>query len=95
MQAADQGEVMAMNDIGIYYANGTYVDQNEAKAFEWFSKAAADEDYAPALYNLASCYENGFGVKADEKEAERIRALADKLAENDDEELVEVGSTKK
>ena len=90
MQAAEQDDVMAMNDIGIYYANGTYVDQNEAKAFEWFSKAAADEDYAPALYNLASCYENGFGVEADEKEAERLRKLADKLAENEDEELVEV-----
>ena len=95
MQAAEQGEVMAMNDIGIYYANGTYIDQNEAKAFEWFSKAAADEDYAPALYNLGSCYENGFGVEADEKEAERLRKLADKLAENEDEELVEVESTKK
>ena len=95
MQAAEQDDVMAMNDIGIYYANGTYVDQDEVKAFEWFSKAAANEDYAPALYNLASCYENGFGVDADEKEAERLRKLADKLAENEDEELVEVESTKK
>lgn len=95
MKAAEQDDVLAMNDIGIYYANGTYVEQDEAKAFEWFSKAAAYEDYAPALYNLASCYENGFGVEADEKEAERLRALADELAENEDEELVEVESTKK
>lgn len=95
MKAAEQDDVLAMNDIGIYYANGTYVEQDEAKAFGWFSKAAAYEDYAPALYNLASCYENGFGVEADEKEAERLRALADELAENEDEELVEVESTKK
>ena len=30
-----------------------------------------------------------------DKEAERLRKLADKLAENEDEELVEVKSTKK
>ena len=78
-----------------YRENGKGTRKNTRKAFEWFSKAAADEDYAPALYNLASCYENGFGVEADEKEAERLRKLADKLAENEDEELVEVESTKK
>ena len=43
------------------YDNGQGVTQNYAKAFEWYSKAAAQE-YAIAQTNLGVMYANGRGV---------------------------------
>ena len=44
------------------------VQQNSAKAVEWYRKAA-EQEYAPAQYNLGSSYFYGEGVKKDRNEA--------------------------
>lgn len=84
LKAAEQGNAEAMNDIGIYFAEGIVVDKDEKEAFRWFKKASENENYAGALYNLASCYETGFGTDVNLAEAERLEKLADKLLEEDD-----------
>ena len=80
--AAKNGDCHAMNDIGIYFANGCVVEKSETEAFNWFKKAAANGDNADAINNLATCYENGIGVDVDYEEALRLRFEALKLEGN-------------
>lgn len=42
-----------------------------------------DETYAGALYNLAQCYEEGYGTKKNLQEAERLREVAAELEQDD------------
>ena len=94
LKAAEQGNVEAMNDIGICFAEGIVVDKDEEEAFRWFKRASVNESYAGALYNLASCYETGFGTEVNLAEAERLEKLADKLlAEGDNQDWCTVGET--
>ncbi len=94
LKAAEQGNVEAMNDIGIYFAEGIVVSKDEEEAFRWFKKASENESYAGALYNLASCYETGFGTEVNLAEAERLEKLADKLlSEDDNQDWCTVGET--
>ena len=86
LKAAEQGCVEAMNDIGIYYAQGIEVEKSEEEAFFWFKKACENENDAGALYNLAKCYEIGFGTEVDLVEAKRLEKLADKLLAEDQED---------
>lgn len=53
-QAALDGDVAAMNAIGILYYSGSGVEQDYAKAREWFEKAAAlgHEDALECLAEL-------------------------------------------
>lgn len=78
-KAAAEGWIPAMNDIGIFYADGVLGEVNAREAFEWFQKASEDESYAPALLNLAKCYEDGLGTEENIVEAKRLRELAEKL----------------
>ena len=85
-KAAEQGFVEAMNDIGIYYAEGTVVEQDAKEAFFWFEKASIEGNYPGALYNLARCYEIGFGTEVDKEKAEKLVAFADELLAKEDDE---------
>lgn len=58
---AKEGNVIAMYNLGVCYANGTGVGMNQRKAFECYSKSAAKGN-ATAMYNLGVCYANGTGV---------------------------------
>ena len=78
-KAAAEGWVPAMNDLGIFYGDGVLGEENPKEAFEWFKKASEDEAYAPALRNLAKCYEEGYGTEANVAEAKRLNELAEKL----------------
>ena len=86
LKAAEQGFVEAMNDIGIYYAEGTVVEQDAKEAFFWFEKASIEGNYPGALYNLARCYEIGFGTEVDKEKAEKLVAFADELLAKEDDE---------
>ena len=55
-------DIDCLNKIGIYYFNGAYVKQNYETAFSYFSYAAR-KDHFWAMYNLAYCFENGFGTE--------------------------------
>lgn len=53
------------------------------KVFGYEEGAAEDETYPGALYNLARCYEEGYGTKKNIKEAERLREVAEALEQDD------------
>ena len=59
---ARSGDVEAQCELGVYYAIGDGVEQDFAKAVEWWTKAAK-QGHADAQYNLGSFYANGVGVE--------------------------------
>jgi TPR repeat protein len=63
-QAAQQGDVAAMYDLGIMYNNGKGVEQSYKKAVEYYEQAA-HLGHAQAQYNLGVMYYNGQGVERD------------------------------
>jgi len=67
-KAAEQGHANAQNNLGVMYANGRGVSQDEAEAVKWYSQSAAQGN-ALAQSNLADMYFNGRGVSKDDKEA--------------------------
>jgi TPR repeat protein len=51
MASADQGDVIALHFIGMFYHQGFGVSKNPTKAVEYLSKAA-NEGHAHAMYQL-------------------------------------------
>jgi len=72
---AEQGEAYAQALLGVMYANGQGVPQDDAKAAKWFRLAAA-QGYADALFYLGVMYDNGQGVPQDDAEAVKWYRLA-------------------
>ena len=66
--AAEQGDAVAQNMLGLCCQSGQGVDLDYTQAANWYRRAA-DQDYADAQLNLGSCYLNGYGVKQDSAEA--------------------------
>jgi len=64
-QAAAQGETWAQNNLGVMYADGRGVPQDDAQAVAWYRKAAA-RGYARAQHNLGVMYADGRGVPQDD-----------------------------
>jgi hypothetical protein len=63
---AEHGEPQAENDLANLYIMGhSGVPQDESQAAAWFRKAA-DQQFAPAAYNLADLYLLGRGVPRDD-----------------------------
>ena len=60
---------------GMSYYEGNGVEQNDAKAVEYFRKAA-DQGHAEAQFRLGNCYANGTGVEKNEKTAAEYYRLA-------------------
>ena len=56
-KAADLGSTWAFNDMGTYYLNGEFVEQNTDKAIELFTQAA-EAGVVTAYYNLGVVYYN-------------------------------------
>lgn len=52
LQEAKNGDVRAMDKLGILYASGTNVEKDLFKAKSWFDRAAS-RGFAPSQYNLA------------------------------------------
>ena len=61
---AEQGEAYAQALLGVMYANGQGVPQDDAEAVKWYRLAAAQGD-ADAQYNLGVMYAKGQGVPQD------------------------------
>ena len=74
-KAAEQGELEAQFNVGLYYDIGRGVLQDYAEAVRWY-KLAADQGYSAAQYNLGFMYANGEGVLQDYAEAVRWYKLA-------------------
>ncbi len=62
--AAERGDAKAEIYMGLMYANGLGVAEDDAKAFGLFQKAA-DQGEVPAQANLGLFYENGWGIPKD------------------------------
>ncbi len=61
---ADAGVAAAQQHIGVMYAEGKGVPQDDAEAAKWFARAAEQGD-ALAQYNLGASFAQGTGVKQD------------------------------
>ncbi len=59
--AAEKGHKKAQYRIGRCYDKGRGVKEDDKKAFEWYSKSAA-QNYAKAQYEVGKCYKNGEGT---------------------------------
>ncbi|HVV68329.1 MAG TPA: tetratricopeptide repeat protein [Gammaproteobacteria bacterium] len=66
---ARQNDPAAQKILGDLYTHGLVnLKQDKKAAVAWY-RLAAEEEYPPAQYNLATCYHNGYGVEKDFKEA--------------------------
>ena len=69
-EKAEQGDIIAQEELAEMYFEGIGVKKDDKKAFDWIEKAAKQEEgYAPAQYKLAKMYLGGIGVKKDDKKA--------------------------
>jgi TPR repeat protein len=59
--AAKLGYTVAMNNVGLLYANGHGVEQDYEKALEWWARSA-ERGNAWAMNAVGDLYENGHGV---------------------------------
>ena len=66
---------VAQSTLGFMYANGQGVEQNYAKAVEYY-QLAADQGYANAQFNLGIIYEEGQGVEQNYAKAVEYDQLA-------------------
>jgi|GEM_PF-344902 len=80
IQKANKGDSDAQYELGVMYYNGEDVEQDSAKAFEWYKKAA-DRGNKFAQYSIGCMYINGNGV---EKNAENAFQYYKKAAEQGD-----------
>ncbi|MBQ4029694.1 MAG: sel1 repeat family protein, partial [Prevotella sp.] len=66
--AAEKGHKKAQYRLGFCYDKGKGVKENDALAFQWYSKSAA-QGYAKAQYQLGKCYKDGEGTTKDRAKA--------------------------
>ena len=67
---AEAGDAEAQYDLGVRYANGLGVPEDEAEAMRWY-RLAADQGHAGGQSALAGMYADGRGVPQDDAEAVR------------------------
>jgi hypothetical protein len=72
---AEKGMANAQHDLGVLYAKGQGVTQNDAVAARWFQKAA-EGGHNNAKYLLGTMYYRGRGVPQDLVEAHMWLSLA-------------------
>ena len=74
-RAAEQGDVDAQYNLGVGYAFGQGVPEDDAEAVRWF-RLAAEQGNAGAQLNLGVLYARGEGLLKDPAEAVRWYRLA-------------------
>jgi tetratricopeptide (TPR) repeat protein len=67
-ESANAGSSLAQYRLGLMYASGKGVPQNDIEALKWFRKAA-EQNHRAAQNSLGSAYFHGRGVPEDEVEA--------------------------
>jgi hypothetical protein len=80
-KAAEQGNAVAQNNLGVSYYNGEGIPQNYQEAVKWFRLSAA-QGIADAQNSLGRSYDAGQGVPQDYGEAVKWYRLA--AAQGDD-----------
>lgn len=79
LSEANQGNAMALNDLGSCYDRAAGVAQDRQKAFEYFQKAS-EKGWFLAHFNLANYYFNGLAC---ERDYEKAFVLLNKTLEKD------------
>ncbi|MBR5116694.1 MAG: sel1 repeat family protein, partial [Lachnospiraceae bacterium] len=74
-EAADQGDGLALYNLGVYYQEGTGVEQDYEKALSFY-RQAAELEVPDAYVGLGYYYGNGIGVEQDKDEMIRYYRLA-------------------
>ena len=74
-KAAEQGDADAQHNLGVMYAYGKGVPEDDAEAVRWYLKAA-EQGHADAQGMLGVMYANGEGVALDYAEAAHWRRKA-------------------
>ena len=69
IKSAQNGNSIAMIQIGSLYKDGLGVKQDYRKAMKWYVKAALTSNDSDALFYIGHLYENGYGVIQDKNEA--------------------------
>src|SRR6266404_8217204 len=64
-KAAEKGTSWGQFNLGVSYARGQGVPQDNNQAIEWFLKAA-EQGEANSQFNLGKMYEKGLGVVVDQ-----------------------------
>lgn len=81
-KASSRGNGIASLKMGEFFESGTYVQKNEKKAAEYYSRGK-EQKYAPAIEKLADLYEAGRGVEKDPVKASELRKLAEETPDED------------
>jgi len=84
-KAAEQGNAVAQYYLGITYATGTGVPQDDVEAVAWYRKAAEQGDVGSQYY-LGMMYRTGDSVPQDDGEAYKWFNLAATYADAEDRE---------
>ncbi len=62
LQAAENGDISAISNLGFMYAKGVGIDKNEADGLKWYRKAA-ELGHLTSQFNLGVMYAKGRGVE--------------------------------
>jgi TPR repeat protein len=65
---AEQGDANSQFGLGLLYANGWGVAQDDATALQWYERAAG-QGHGEARYNIGVMYQNGWGVEQSDADA--------------------------
>ena len=68
LSKANSGNADSQNQLGDAYFDGIGIEQDHAKAFEWYLRAAG-QGHGKAQYNVAYAYANGIGTQKNTSEA--------------------------
>jgi len=80
--AAIGGNIKAMHDLAVFFAEGDAGPQSYSAAVEWF-RQASEHGLVDSQYNLAVLYEQGLGVTADKEEAAYWFEVAGRAGDRD------------
>lgn len=67
-EAAEAGDADSQFSLGVSYANGEGVRQDDAEAARWY-RSAAEQGHADSMVMLGMAYETGTGIAQDNVEA--------------------------
>lgn len=68
LSKANSGNADSQDQLGDSYFDGIGIEQDHAKAFEWYLRAA-EQGHGKAQYNVAYAYANGIGTQKNTSEA--------------------------
>ncbi|KAG9305566.1 hypothetical protein G9A89_001627 [Geosiphon pyriformis] len=84
--AAQNGDAIAQNEVGVCYHEGIGVNLSREEAFKWY-RVSAEAGNAFGLSNMAYCYEKSIGTQKDSSRAfinfEKAACMGYSVAKND------------